>query len=312
MLKGETKKGWNPLTLDWSLGKVSGYVRCLRFREILLLQGSPAMGMILTLKEATFSTVFDIVVFFVGSCIMVAQVFTFNDWADISADDQHEAKANATFITLGVTRGDIALLSLVLGLSSLVLFSLLQLQTLLFASGVMVFGLLYSDAYVRAKEIPIVSSVLHVIGGLLHFLAGYSLFGSIDEQAVLIGLYFAVVFAAGHLTQEVRDYDGDRIAGTLTHAVRFGTERTLIASFVLFSCSYAYLFCLVYVAVLPDFFALILIAYPVQVFLFWRTIRHNLTFEVITRYQTQYRLLYGLIGLTVLAGLIKRVLTNFS
>ena len=64
-----------------------------------------------------------------------------------------------------------------------------------------------------AKRIPLLSSLPHLLGGLLHFLLGYSLFEPIDGRGVLIALFFALTFTAGHLNQEVRDHEGDQVNG---------------------------------------------------------------------------------------------------
>lgn len=274
-----------------------------------MLQGSPAIAIALTFNEVTPPAVVDVLIYFTASSLLVAHVFAFNDWADIGSDLKDPIKAPATFVQAGLSPRGVALLSLGLGLTSLILFSLLSFWTLTLAFGVISCGLIYSDATVRAKEVLILSSVVHIIGGLLHFLSGYSVFGIIDQRAILIGVYFALVFAAGHLTQEVRDYDGDLDAGTLTHAVWFGKRRTLIASLVLFSASYAYIFSLVYVGLLADFFLVALAVYPIQVFMFWRILRNDVTFETVSRFQLRYRLLFSLIGLAMLANLLNRLVT---
>ena len=70
---------------------------------------------------------------------------------------------------------------------------------------------------------PLVSSVSHFIGGLLHFWLGYSLFSPIDRRAILIAPFFALIFMAGHANQEVQDQDVLIRKGRIrTNAVVFG------------------------------------------------------------------------------------------
>ena len=59
-----------------------------------------------------------------------------------------------------------------------------------------------------------------------------------DARGVALGAFFGLVFAAGHLNQEVRDHESDAAAGIRTSAVAFGARRGFLASFCLFSAAY--------------------------------------------------------------------------
>ena len=48
---------------------------------------------------------------------------------------------------------------------------------------------------------------------------------AIDVRGLAIGTYFGLTFAAGHLTQEVRDYHADVHNGIRTNAAVFGPRR---------------------------------------------------------------------------------------
>lgn len=277
------------------------YLSCLRYRDIVVLQGSPLMGVAFTLGEVTLEKIVSLFLFSLASFLLVAHIFCFNDWAGIASDSKDPNKAKEVFLTKGITRREVGALSLFLGLFSLALFSLLPFRTLLLAVGILLLGLFYSF---YAKGIPVVSSCVHLIGGVLHFLLGYSLFGGIGRRGVLIGLYFALTFVAGHLNQEVRDYEGDRLNGILTNGVRFGKRKTFLAGFLLFTLSYGHLVFLAHSGlVLPQLRYLIGL-YPVHVVLSWRTLRAGLTFQSVSRFQASYRALYALIGLSMGATLL--------
>ena len=68
---------------------------------------------------------------------------------------------------------------------------------------------LYSLPYFHWKGRPLLNSATHLAGGVLHFLLGYSLGNAIDRRGLALATFFALTFAAGHLTQEVRDHQGD-------------------------------------------------------------------------------------------------------
>ena len=109
----------------------------------------------------------------------------------------------------------------------------------------------YSHPAPSAKSAPVLSSLPHLLGGLLHFLLGYSLFDALDRRGILIGFFFALTFTAGHLNQEVRDHEGDRVNGLRTNAVFFGKERTFLAGLVLFMLAYADLAWLAFRGLIP-------------------------------------------------------------
>lgn len=280
------------------------YLSCLRYRDIVVLQGSPLMGVAFTLGEVTVEKVFNLLLFSLASFLLVAHIFCFNDWAGIASDLQDPNKAKEVFLTKGISRREVGLLALFLGLLSLFLFSLFSFRTLLLALGVLLLGLLYSHPYLHAKGIPVLSSCVHLTGGVLHFLLGYSLFGGIDQRGVLIGLFFALTFTAGHLNQEVRDYEGDLLNGILTNGVRFGKKRTFYAGFLLFTLSYGHLWGLARYGLVPPQLGYCVLLYPVQGYLFWRTLKAGLTFQSVSRFQAFYRALYAIMGLAIGATLL--------
>src|SRR5206468_2671454 len=142
----------------------------------------------------------------------------------------------------------------------------------------------------------------HVVGGSLHFLLGYSLFGAIDRRGVLIGILFGVIFAAGHLNQEVRDHDGDALNGIATNAVRFGKTRAFHACFVLFAFAYVYLAVLAVAALVPRALGLLTLLLPVHLVTYRLTLRRGLTQANLRRFQMVYRALFALIGLVMLGA----------
>ena len=187
---------------------------------------------------------------------------------------------------------------------SLLLFGFVQLDTLLIAAAIAALGIVYSHPRIHAKGIPLVCSGLHLVGGALHFLLGYSLRSGVDRRGVLIGLYFALIFVAGHLNQEVRDYDGDRVGGILTNAVWFGKMRIFVAGLFVFALSYVYLLGMVYSGLVPRGLGWLILLLPVHLILYGQTLRMRLTFHSVSRYQTSYQMLYALIGALIVLAVL--------
>ena len=232
-------------------------------------------------------------------------------WAAIAVSIGAELVASATYMAYWFPSMPALLWVLVFSALCLVVGLLLLafLGTRLFVLGITVaaLGILYSHPRLNAKSMPILSTLLHLLGGFLHFVFGYVLFSPIDLRGVLIGLFFGVTFAAGHPVQEVRDFHEDREVGAKTNAIVFGTRPNFFAGLILFAIQYAYLFMLAFCKVVPNFLALLaVICFLVHAFWSIAALRSGLTSESISRFQNRYRMLYALLGLAMLASALTR------
>jgi len=281
------------------------YLSCIRYQEVLLLQGSPLLGAAFALKEITVESALSVLLLALAGFLLVAHIFTFNDWAGIASDSNDPNKSANVFSTRGITPRGVLLLSAGLLAASLLVFTLLPGRTFLVAVAIAALGLFYSHPSINAKGLPLVSSSPHLVGGTLHFLLGYSLFGGIDSRGILIAFFFALTFTAGHLNQEVRDYEGDRLNGVRTNAVAFGRTAAFAAGFLGFTLAYGDLVFLAHAGLVPaPLGAVPLVLYPLHVFWSARTLRAGLSFENVSRFQSRYRMLYALIGLTMVVTLL--------
>ena len=276
----------------------------IRYRDVLVLQGPPVMGVAFAMEGILGYRFFDLLLLVFGNFLLLSHIFSLNDWAGIAQDLTDPNKTMNTFLSRGISKGEMAFLSLITGCLSLVTFSLLPPRTFLLASLIIALGFLYSHPHMHGKGIPMISSCLHLTGGVLHFLLGYSLVRGIDLRGELISLFFAIVFTAGHLTQEVGDYEGDVGNGILTNGVRFGKEWIFLASFALFTLSFGYLWGLVQYGFVPAPLRYLLLLYPVHAALFWQAFRSGLTFQSISQLRQAYRILYAVIGLATIGTLI--------
>ncbi len=246
-----------------------------------------------------------VLLFAVASFLLVAHVFVFNDWAD-AAQGLTPGPLNPRASESVPGARSLLLFSLVLLGAGLLLFLFLSTQTLLLAGTIAVLGMVYSHPWLNGKGRPVISSLIHFLGGLLHFLLGYSLFAAVDQRSVFLGLFFALTFTAGHLNQEVRDFDYDRGNRVRTNAVFFGARLTFFAGLSLFTLCYAYLASLAWSGILPRPLVL-LAALFLPLHLYWsvQTLRTGLTPAGIRAFQARYRALYALIGLSMVGALVR-------
>jgi len=283
------------------------YLSCIRYHDVLVLQGSPLLGFAFSSPALSAETALQVLLLGGASFLLVAHVFAFNDWVGAASDARDPNKAPATFLTKGVSRPELGILSLVLLLAGLALFTLLPARTLVLALAIAVLSTAYSHPAVNAKGVPVLSSVPHLAGGVLHFLLGYSVLAPVDGRGTLIALFFALTFTAGHLNQEVRDHDGDRATGYRTNAVVFGPVPAFIAGLGVFTLAYADLSLLAWMGLVPAAIGWLPLAlYPLHAWWSIRTLKQGLSFGTVSRFQKRYRMLYALIGAGMLAAIVLR------
>lgn len=278
---------------------------CIRFDEVLVLQGTPLLGAVFAMSQLTNQSVMALMLLAAGNAFLVAHVFLLNDWAGVHQDLRDPARSAGVFLNRGVRRHEVAGLLLLLLMLSLMAFSRLGPATLGLGLMIAVASALYSVPHVYMKGVPLVSSALHLVSGVLHFLLGYSVFRSPDIHGLQIALFFAVIFSAGHLTQEVRDREADLGNGIHTNAVKFGKKRVFIVSFALFTFADALLILLALNGAVPQGLALVVAAiYPLHLHWTLQAMREGLPFQSVRRLQIRYRALYAGMGAVMIMSVL--------
>ena len=281
------------------------YLSCLRPLEILVLQGSPLVGFVIALRNPAPGNLGPLALLVAANLCLVAHIFLVNDWSNLTADLADPRKAAGVFTARGVSRDELGGFMLVLLAVSLVLFGRLGPATLGLALAIAALkaSSLYSLPIFNWKEKPLLSSAAHLAGGILHFMLGYSAVSAVDGRGLATASFFGLTFAAGHLTQELRDHDGDAKSGVRTNAATFGQRRTFAASLVLFTLAHVVLFVLAVASTLPRVLAVLVVLYPIQLRWSLATLADGLTHAGICRLQARYRALYAIIGVAVVVAL---------
>jgi 4-hydroxybenzoate polyprenyltransferase len=279
------------------------YLSCLRLPEILVLQGSPLLGAVFAIGYPRAENVGPLAILTAANVALVAHIFLLNDWAGLTTDLADPNRAASVFTVRGVGRREIGGLAAGLLAVSLLLFSRLGPSALCLALAIATLSALYSLPRFDWKGRPLLSSAAHLAGGALHFLLGYSLGSAIDGRGLATAAFFALTFTAGHLTQELRDHQGDALNAIRTNAVIFGQRRTFAASLALFTLAYAILFLLAFQGILPRPLAALVALYPLHLRWSLQTLSEGLTYASIRRLQARYRALYALVGLVMVAAL---------
>lgn len=289
-----------------------GLLSCIRLDEVLVLQGTPILGALYSLGSFTLAKWIDVAVLGAASCFLVAHVFVLNDWASTSTDLRDPNRASQVFTAKGVRRAAAGYLCILLLMVSLLMLAPLGSGPFWTALALAALSSLYSAPWFPLKGVPLASSLLHIAGGLLHFLMGYSLFHAIDTRGLEIASFFALTFAAGHLTHEARDCGSDGSNGIRTNAVKFGPVRSFAAGFILFTTADALLVVLAARGIVPRILVIVAAFYPIHCWWTLRTYARGLTFENIRRLQIRYRALYAIVGVIMLLALINNATSTHS
>jgi len=279
------------------------YLSCLRLPEILVLQGSPLLGASFALGHGLTENAGRVAVLLAANVCLVAHIFAVNDWSNLAADLGDPNKAADVFTARGVGHREMGVLTAGLLIVGLGLFWRLGAATLVIALGIAALSALYSLPPFAWKGRPLLSSAAHLLGGALHFLLGYALGSAIDRRGLLVATFFAVTFTAGHLAQELRDYDADVRSGVRTNAVIFGKRRTFAASLALFTLSQALLALLALQGTVPRVIILLAALYPLHVRWSIQALAGGLSYASICRLQARYRALYAVIGVALIVAL---------
>ncbi len=280
------------------------YLSFLRPQDILVLQGPPLLGAAFALHHPSEQNLIPLATLIVANVFLIAHIFTLNDWSGSTADLADINKAAGTFTVRGVGRREIGGLTAVLLVLSLVLFGILGTTTFSLALAIAALSALYSLPQFNWKGRPLLSSAAHLAGGVLHFLLGYSVGSILDRRGLAIAAFFALIFTAGHLTQEVGDYRGDAVNAIRTNAVIFGQRRTFVASLVLFTFAHALLLLLAFEGIVARPLAALVVLYFLQVHWSLQTMREGLSYASVSRLRTRYRILYAVAGLAMVAALV--------
>lgn len=284
-----------------ALSALSRHFANIRLGEVLVLQGTPLMGVILSVENPSFTMLPPLLVFVPASFFLVLHIWLLNDWSDYLNDRIQETARPWGDVSQNALL-NLSIASLIL---SMACFFLLPWRTGLIALLIAALGMIYSYPGLRIKEKAGLAALSHLLGGSLHFLLGYSLFGeTVSHPALLISSFFALVFTAGHATQEVQDYPRDHLAGVRTQAVIFGREPVFLSACAGFAAAFILLTTLAIAGVVPARLGASILLLPLQGIWSCKVLRHGLTTEKIRWLRMRYRLLFGLVGLNIFSLLI--------
>ncbi len=272
-----------------------------RAPEVLALQASPILGLLLGGLSLEQWSMIRSGLLLLGSLALTAHIFVFNDWAGYNSDIHDPRRATLASAQQGISRREVGSIAIALLIFANIAFATVGKLAILLGTTIAILSFLYSCSASFGKSTPIMGSINHLLGGGLHFLLGYTLVHSLDVNGLGMSLFFGLVFAGGHLNQEVRDYEGDLLNGIRTTAVVFGRRSTFRASLCVFTAAYAIVTGLAALRVLSHLLIWSPFIWLLHVAWSLRALQRGLGFETAIWLQRRYRFLFALIGFAMLA-----------
>lgn len=183
---------------------------------------------------------------------LAAFAYTFNDLQDLSADRRSGHKTSRPLVAGVLSVGAAWMLNAGLGATGALILLLVAPWPAMWAGlATLPLSIAYSWRRLPLKQIPVASSAVHLVQATLVFAMGAWSTAPAAAISLVTGLYFGLVFAAGHLHHEVLDVQSDRTSRTRTHAVRYGTGPTLAAGLGLWLLSGVHFSLLAWLGPLP-------------------------------------------------------------
>src|SRR5438128_236001 len=158
------------------------YLSCLRPQDILVLQGSPLLGAAFAIRHPGVKDLAPLATLLVANVLLVTHIFMLNDWSGLTTDLVDPNKSARVFTARGVGRREMGAVTAGFLVLSLLLFSRLGPITLGLSLAIATLSALYSLPRFNWKGRPLLNSMAHLAGGILHFLLGYSLGHTVDRR----------------------------------------------------------------------------------------------------------------------------------
>ncbi len=177
-----------------SQSPVRHYARIIRHfastrgAEVSALQASPILGSVFGGLSYEWYDVIRLGLLLFGSLALTAHIFVLNDWAGYSSDIRDPRRAALIITRQGISSRQVAGVVIVLLIFANVAFAAIGKVTILLGAAITALSLLYSCFPSFGKQMPIVGSFNHLLGGALHFFLGYTLVHALDTGGLLMSV----------------------------------------------------------------------------------------------------------------------------
>jgi 4-hydroxybenzoate polyprenyltransferase len=291
------------------LSELTQLIRAFRLIDAAVFTGISIAGVFIAYYHLSVSSFVygELLLFIISIYMLNIHIFLINDWADYKEDKKDHDKNKHCF---HFSANTILFLSLFFGIVALVLLLSFSITKFLLGLIVILLSILYSSSffYLRGKTIPVLSSALHLLGGMFVFLLGYSFYGSIQVDSVLTGLALGVFLMAGHLFQEIQDAKGDCLNKTKTTANTIGKTKTGLVATLLILIGHAFFQYLIESGMFPNITILNWLAFTMIISFIIIPFRSNFSQQTTKQLRNRYRVVYFIFGFFVFLKIVNEMI----
>ena len=291
--------------------KLISIVRVFRLIDAAVFTGIPLMGIIVSAYHLHISQInfLSSLLYILVIYLLAIHVFSINDWADYHGDINDLYKIKEGIQKRHLSLKQYLIIAIISGI--IPLFLLLGFSTAKFLIGfiIVLLSFFYSTNLfsLHGKSIPVLATLLHILGGMLAFLLGYLFFGHFHIQAVLTGLMCGVFLSAGHLFHEIQDFEGDLTTKIMTTANTIGKKPAAWIGLILLFFGHAIFQYLTYKEFLPDLSLINWMVFALVAVFIGFSIKSGLTHRSMKKLRFSYRIIYALLGVYIFTRLFYHI-----
>lgn len=214
----------------------------IRYFDILVLMAYPTLGAVFAIQELTPPVLARFLVFTFFNFLFVAHVYIYNDLSDARLNPEEPLRRSRHALKYpALSSRQVFMCSLGLGAAAFVGFAFISWRLLVVAVLLEAITVSYSHPRINLKGRPVVSTLIHFAGASLYFMGGWAAFQPFTSLELALAVFFGLVLAAGHFSNEIQDFNQDLGAGIRTNAVAFGQRTMFRVGLMLFMLSSAWL-----------------------------------------------------------------------
>jgi 4-hydroxybenzoate polyprenyltransferase len=210
----------------------------VRYFDIIILMAYPTMGAMFAIEELNLQVILRFTVFSLLNFLFVTSMYIFNDWSDARLNPEEPKRRSRHALKHPfISSRQVLIISQMVSIVALIGFAFLSWRLLLVAVLIYLLTTAYSHPRINLKGRPVISTAIHFTGAALYFMGGWAVFMPFSIKEVCLGIFFGLILAAGHFSNEIEDFELDMAAGIRTNAIAFGQRFVFRVGLFLFVLS---------------------------------------------------------------------------
>ncbi len=274
----------------------------IRIIEILLFSGMTVLGSLFGMKSITANSILFLTLSYAATIVYFIHLYLLNDWADFEDDKLDPTKQHRISQHMG--KSQTLIYSIISGLVFLSLTIYLGNWIIIVGVVLLIASFVYSFPGIRLKAVPIASYPVHIVFATGYFLIGYLVFNNSIAIIALFSLFFSLVYIAGEINQELRDFEYDTRTKVMTTPHFIGKKVSFFMENTFFLISIAPICILAEMNIIirPIFFLYLFMVIVYNIYSYFRAYKNDFSRETFFHFKKIYHFLYFLFGIILVVS----------